>query len=281
MNALPARDYPALEPVDSSDTRPQPPVDLIIDQAGKTFQTARGPMVALAPISLKVARGSFVALIGPSGCGKSTLLRMAAGLEQPDNGAVLIRGKHPEQFRRQGELGIAFQDPALLPWRSVFKNIAFPLQILGRSVRAHTDRIHELIELVGLKGHEDSLPGQLSGGMRQRVAIARSLVSDPSVLLLDEPFGALDQILRRTMNVELQRIWAARQTTTILVTHGIDEAVFLADEVVVMQAKPGRIAEIVKIPFARPRTPELFSHPQFHALCDRLMASLHGEGHAE
>ena len=281
MNALPARDYPALEPVDSSETRPQPPVDLIIDQAGKTFQTARGPMVALAPISLKVARGSFVALIGPSGCGKSTLLRMAAGLEQPDNGAVLIRGKHPEQFRKQGELGIAFQDPALLPWRSVFKNIAFPLQILGRSVRSHTDKIHELIELVGLKGHDDSLPGQLSGGMRQRVAIARSLVSDPSVLLLDEPFGALDQILRRTMNVELQRIWAAHQTTTILVTHGIDEAVFLADEVVVMQAKPGRIAEIIKIPFARPRTPELFSPPDFHALCDRLMNCLHGEGHAE
>ena len=281
MNALPARDYPALEPVDSSELRPQPPVDLIIDQAGKTFETARGPMVALAPISLKVSRGSFVALIGPSGCGKSTLLRMAAGLEQPDNGAVLIRGKHPEQFRKEGELGIAFQDPALLPWRSVFRNIAFPLQILGRSVKAHTDKIHELIELVGLKGYEDSLPGQLSGGMRQRVAIARSLVSDPSVLLLDEPFGALDQILRRTMNVELQRIWAARQTTTILVTHGIDEAVFLADEVVVMQAKPGRIAEIIKIPFARPRTPELFSHPDFHALCDRLMASLHGEGHAQ
>ena len=281
MNALPARDYPALEPVDSRETRPQPPVDLIIDQAGKTFETARGPMVALAPISLKVAKGSFVALIGPSGCGKSTLLRMAAGLEQPDNGAVLIRGKHPEQFRSEGELGIAFQDAALLPWRSVFRNIAFPLQILGRSVKAHTDKIHELIELVGLKGHEDSLPGQLSGGMRQRVAIARSLVSDPSVLLLDEPFGALDQILRRTMNVELQRIWAARQTTTILVTHGIDEAVFLADEVVVMQAKPGRIAEIIKIPYARPRTPELFSHPHFHALCDRLMASLHGEGRAE
>ena len=258
MNALPARDYPALEPVDSRETRPQPPVDLIIDQAGKTFETARGPMVALAPISLKVAKGSFVALIGPSGCGKSTLLRMAAGLEQPDNGAVLIRGKHPEQFRSEGELGITVQDAALLPWRSVFRNIAFPLQILGRS-----------------------LPGQLSGCMRQRVAIARSLVSDPSVLLLDEPFGALDQILRRTMNVELQRIWAARQTTTILVTHGIDEAVFLADEVVVMQAKPGRIAEIIKIPFARPRTPELFSHPHFHALCDRLMASLHGEGHAE
>ena len=193
-------------------------VDLIVDQAGKTFATPRGPFVALAPISLKVARGAFVALIGPSGCGKSTLLRMVAGLEQPDDGAILIRSKHPEQFRKEGELGIAFQDPALLPWRSVFDNIAFPLQILDRPVRAHAARIRGLIELVGLGGHEEALPSQLSGGMRQRVAIARALVSDPSVLLLDEPFGALDQILRRQMNIELQRIWAARQTTTLLVT---------------------------------------------------------------
>jgi len=253
-------------------------VDVIIDQAGKTFATPRGPLVALSPISLKVARGSFVALIGPSGCGKSTLLRMVAGLEQPDDGAVLIRSKHPEQFRKEGELGIAFQDPALLPWRSVFANIAFPLQILGRPVKAQADRIRSLIELVGLKGYEEALPSQLSGGMRQRVAIARALVSDPSVLLLDEPFGALDQILRRQMNVELQRIWAARQTTTLLVTHGIDEAVFLADEVVVMHASPGRIAEIIPVPFARPRLPALFSEPEFHALCDRLTESLHGPG---
>lgn len=254
------------------------PVDLIIDQAGKTYRTAKGPFVALEPISLKIERGSFVALIGPSGCGKSTLLRMIAGLEEPDNGAVLVRGKHPEQFRANGDLGIAFQDPALLPWRSVYANVAFPLQVLGRSVSKHDAKIRELIALVGLSGYEDALPGQLSGGMRQRVAIARALISDPSVMLLDEPFGALDQILRRTMNIELQRIWSSQKTTTILVTHGIDEAVFLADEIVVMHARPGRIAEIVKVPFARPRTPELFSHPDFHALCDRLMKSLHPEG---
>ena len=258
--------------------RPGLPVDLIIDQAGKTYRTARGPFVALEPISLRIERGSFVALIGPSGCGKSTLLRMIAGLEEPDNGAVLVRGKHPEAFRANGDLGIAFQDPALLPWRSVYANVAFPLQVLGRSVSKHDDRIRELIALVGLSGHEDALPGQLSGGMRQRVAIARALISDPSVMLLDEPFGALDQILRRTMNIELQRIWSASRTTTVLVTHGIDEAVFLADEIVVMRARPGRIAEVVKVPFARPRTPDLFAHPEFHALCERLMKSLHPEG---
>ena len=266
--------------INTSPTPPEAAVDLIIDQAGKTFPTPRGPVVALAPISLKVTRGSFVALIGPSGCGKSTLLRMVAGLEQPDDGAILIRSKHPEQFRKEGELGIAFQDPALLPWRSVFANVAFPLQILGRPIKPNNEKIRALLDLVGLKGYEDALPSQLSGGMRQRVAIARSLVSDPSVLLLDEPFGALDQILRRQMNLELQRIWAARQTTTLLVTHGIDEAVFLADEVVVMHAKPGRIAEIIKVPFARPRTPDLFSNPEFHALCDTLTVALHGPGAA-
>ncbi|MGA7328681.1 MAG: ABC transporter ATP-binding protein [Rhodomicrobium sp.] len=254
-------------------------MDLIVDQAGKTFQTAKGPIVALSPVSMKVRRGSFVAVIGPSGCGKSTLLRLVAGLEQPDNGAVLVRGKHPERFRAEGELGIAFQDPALLPWRSVRRNIALPLQVLNRSVRRSEQRIQELIGLVGLEGYEDALPGQLSGGMRQRVAIARALVTEPSVLLLDEPFGALDQILRRTMNVELQRIWAAQQTTTLLVTHGIDEAVFLADEVVVMHSRPGRIAETIPIPFPRPRTPDLFTQPQFHSICDRLMLSLHGGDH--
>jgi NitT/TauT family transport system ATP-binding protein len=273
MNALPARDF------DPSSPGADRSVDLIVDRAGKTFGTARGPVRALEPIDLKVPRGAFVALIGPSGCGKSTLLRMVAGLEQPDDGgAILVRGKHPEQFRKEGELGIAFQDAALLPWRSVTDNIAFPLQILGRPVKPEAARIQSLVELVGLKGYEAARPGQLSGGMRQRVAIARALVTDPSVLLLDEPFGALDQILRRQMNVELQRIWAARQTTTLLVTHGIDEAVFLADTVVVMQAQPGRIAEIIDVPFARPRLPSLFSAPEFHALCDRLTVSLHGEG---
>ena len=253
-------------------------VDLVIDQVGKTFAGPKGPVVALAPVSMKLNRGSFTAVIGPSGCGKSTLLRIIGGLESPDDGAVLIRGKHPERFRAAGELGIAFQDPALLPWRSVRRNIALPLQILGRRVADYDERIDGLIKLVGLAGYEDALPRQLSGGMRQRVANARALVTEPTVLLLDEPFGALDQILRRTMNEELQRIWMNHRATTLLVTHGIDEAVFLADEVAVMHASPGRIAEVVPVPFPRPRAPELMATPEFHAICDALAAALHGQG---
>ena len=249
-------------------------IDLIVDRVAKTFAGPQGPVTALSPTSLKLTRGSLVAVIGPSGCGKSTLLRIIGGLETPDQGTVLIRGKHPEHFRAEGELGIAFQDPALLPWRSVRRNIALPLQVLGRRVADHAAQIDALIQLVGLAGYEEALPGQLSGGMRQRVAIARALVTDPSVLLLDEPFGALDQILRRAMNVELQRIWMRSGATALLVTHGIDEAVFLADEVAVMRAKPGRIAEIIAVPFARPRDPALMAKPEFHEICDHLAALL-------
>jgi NitT/TauT family transport system ATP-binding protein len=249
-------------------------VDLIVDRVAKVFPGPQGPVTALSPTSLKLSRGSFVAVIGPSGCGKSTLLRIIGGLETPDQGAVLIRGKSPEQFRAEGELGIAFQDPALLPWRSVRRNVALPLQVLGRRVADHAGQIDALIQLVGLAGYEDALPSQLSGGMRQRVAIARALVTEPSVLLLDEPFGALDQILRRAMNVELQRIWMKSGATALLVTHGIDEAVFLADEVAVMRAKPGRIAEIIPVPFPRPRDPALMTTPEFHEICDHLAALL-------
>jgi NitT/TauT family transport system ATP-binding protein len=188
------------------------PMDVGIDHVSKTFRGVQGSIIALSEIKLDLARGSFVAVIGPSGCGKSTLLRIVAGLEHADSGGVLIREEPPERFRARGELGIAFQDPALLPWRSVQRNVAFPLQVLGRSVRAYQSRIQELIDLVGLNGYERALPGQLSGGMRQRVAIARALITAPSVLLLDEPFGALDQILRRTMNLELQRIWMTRRS---------------------------------------------------------------------
>lgn len=242
----------------------------------RTFKVEGRDIPALRNVALDCEPGSFTALVGPSGCGKSTLLRIIAGLERPDRGAVSIGGAAPFEKCREGALGVAFQDPALLPWRTVRDNIALPLQVLGRSPRNQASRIDELIDLVGLKGFEDARPGQLSGGMRQRVAIARTLVTEPSVLLLDEPFGALDQILRRSMNLELQRIWLESRPTTVLVTHGIDEALFLANRIVVMQRNPGRIACTIEVPFARPRRSELFAAPEFHRLEDEVADHLFG-----
>ncbi|MHC0053632.1 ABC transporter ATP-binding protein [Actibacterium sp. D379-3] len=252
------------------------PDGISLSGIGKTF-TGRGRTVeALRGVDLSCAPGSFTALIGPSGCGKSTVMRIALGLEAPDTGAVRIAGDTPQAAARAGLTGVAFQDAALLPWRSVRRNVEVPLAVLGRRPAQHRERVQALIDLVGLNGYEDSLPGELSGGMRQRVSIARALVTHPQVLFMDEPFGALDQILRRQMNVELQRVWAETGSTALLVTHGIDEAVFLADRVVVMHADPGRIVDVIDVPFARPRAPALFSDPAFHALCDRIARVLHG-----
>ncbi|MEY3618068.1 MAG: hypothetical protein RL726_766 [Actinomycetota bacterium] len=241
----------------------------------RTFELDGDVVHALSDVSLSAPVGSFIALIGPSGCGKSTLLRLWAGLDAPNAGTLSIGGRSPSEMRRANRLGVAFQDPALLPWRSVVKNVALPLQVAGQSVRDHEQRIAELIELVGLSAFVNALPGQLSGGMRQRAAIARALVTEPDLLLLDEPFGALDEILRRTMNLELQRIWSDRRPTTVLVTHSIEEAAFLADRVAVMSARPGRIIEIADVPFERPRQPELMRTPEFHALADHLSDLLH------
>lgn len=242
----------------------------------KTFQGRGKTVEALRDISLNCPAGSFTAIIGPSGCGKSTIMRIALGLETAGSGTVLINGETPAVATRAGHTGVAFQDAALLPWRSVSRNIEVPLEVIGRQRSAHGDRIQEMIDLVGLKGFEKSLPGELSGGMRQRVAIARSLVTEPRVLFMDEPFGALDQILRRQMNVELQRIWQEIGSTALLVTHGIDEAVFLADRIVVMHADPGRIVDVIEVPFARPRLPALFSAADFHQLSDHIAGVLHG-----
>ncbi|WP_319567480.1 ABC transporter ATP-binding protein [Cohaesibacter marisflavi] len=249
---------------------------ITINQVSRSF-TGRGTLVqALCDVSLDCPEGSFTALIGPSGCGKSTLLRLALGLDAPDSGQVLISGMTPQAAAKSGKTGVAFQDAALMPWRTVEDNILLPLDVLGRKRSAYHDEVAKLVKLVGLDGFEKALPGELSGGMRQRAAIARALVTRPEILFLDEPFGALDQILRRQMNVELQRIWMESNATTLLVTHGIDEAIFLADRVVVMQSKPGRISRIIDVPFDRPRTPDLFAHPTFHALEKEIAEALDG-----
>ena len=250
------------------------PRDLVLADIVKAYRVAGERLPVLEGLSLACAAGSFTALIGPSGCGKSTLLRLALGLEGQDSGTVAIGGLPPAEVAAKGEIGVAFQDPALLPWRTVAGNVALPLDVLGRT--AEPDRIAGLLRLVGLEGFAAARPAQLSGGMRQRVAIARALVTDPTVLFLDEPFGALDQILRRQMNLELQRIWSESPATTLLVTHGIDEAVFLADSVVVLRGRPGRIVERMAVPFPRPRAASLFREPAFHELCDHIALRLQG-----
>lgn len=232
----------------------------------------RSEVLALSDISLDVKSGEFVAILGPSGCGKSTILRMIGALEAPSAGTVSVLGTSPQDCTANHLLGIAFQDHALLPWLSVAENVALPYRLAHRA-RDHK-RIRRLIDLVGLAGFEKARPKQLSGGMRQRVAIARALLLDPEVLLLDEPFGALDAVTRRQMNVELQRIWSDRRTTTILVTHSVEEAVFLADRVIVMTGRPGSILREVPIAFERPRHPDVMREPKFHHLVDELTEAL-------
>ncbi len=228
------------------------------------FPSAGGPVRALEGVTLQVERGELIALIGPSGCGKSTLLRLIADVLQPTGGTIEVRGGPPMRARLAREFGFVFQHPGLLLWRDALANVRLPLEVGGwgrRHVPPH--RPEELLELVGLKGFEQAYPRQLSGGMQQRVSIARALVTGPPILLMDEPFGALDEITRDHLNQELLRIWAATGTTIIFVTHSIPEAVYLSSRIFVFTQRPGRVLEEVRIDLPSPREPAVKDTPEF------------------
>lgn len=243
--------------------------EVVCTAVAKSFPTPAEPLVVLEPLNLSLQAGSVTALVGPSGCGKSTLLRIIAGLEQPDpGGRVSIDGDEPLTVCRRGELAIAFQDASLLPWRTTASNVALA-QRLARQPVDH-NRITELLHTVGLAGFEKVRPAQLSGGMRQRAAIARCLITEPRLLLLDEPFGAVDELTRRRLNIELPPLWSSAVTTTLLVTHSISEAVLLADRVLVMSARPGTIIADLPVDLERPRRMEQMHSRRFSDLVDRI-----------
>lgn len=235
-------------------------------------KTYPGGVEALAPLSLSFAAGKTTALVGPSGCGKSTVLRLIAGLEEPSHGQVTIGGRPPSETLRRAELSIAFQDPSLLPWRTVRQNIALALRLAHR--RRNREHIDRLINVVGLSGFGDTRPAALSGGMRQRAAIARALSTEPELLLLDEPFGAVDELTRAQLAQDLPWIWEARGTTTLLVTHSVSEAVQLSDRVIVFSPRPAKLVATIAVGLPRPRGPEIQKDPAFRACTDRVFEAL-------
>ncbi len=245
----------------------------------KWYGTRDQPVHALAPTDLAVAEGEFLVLLGPSGCGKTTMLRMIGGLVEPTSGEIAIEGHSlwrggQRQARALQDLGMVFQDANLFPWMTIAENIALPLELKGVPKAQRMRRAEELMALVGIAGFGKRWPRELSGGMRQRAAIARALSYDPRILLMDEPFGALDAMTRETMNLELQRIWLETKKTVVLVTHSIAEAVFLGDRVMLLSPRPGRVDQVLKVPFARPRAPDLQSGAEFQAIVRSLRQRL-------
>lgn len=253
----------------------QPGAPIIdVQNVSKQFGAAGAGVAALKNVSLSIQAGEFVSLIGPSGCGKSTLLRLIGDLLQPSDGRLLIRGKTPEQARKDREYGIVFQSPVLYDWRTVRRNVELPLEVMRTPKAERERRSSEMLDLVGLRDFQDRFPWQLSGGMQQRVSIARALSFSPAILLMDEPFGALDEMTRDRLNLELLNIWARTNTTIIFVTHSIAEAVFLSTRVVVMTPRPGKIEKIIAVDLPRPRGVDTRELPRFFELVTEVRECL-------
>jgi NitT/TauT family transport system ATP-binding protein len=244
-----------------------------------TFVTADGPVSALSGINLDVGRGEFVSLIGPSGCGKTTLLRVIADLEQPTAGTIGVNGVTPHQAREARAYGYVFQAAALYPWRNIARNVALPLEIMGLDRATRNERVRENLELVNLTGFERKFPWQLSGGMQQRVSIARALAVRPELLLMDEPFGALDEIVRDHLNEQLLQLWAKTNKTVIFVTHSIPEAVFLSTRIVVMSPRPGKVQDVIDSTLPLARNLDVRETPEFLAIAHRVREGLRA-GHS-
>ena len=247
-----------------------------IQKLSKVF--GRGNLTALRDISFEVERGEFISLIGPSGCGKSTLLRIVGDIIEPSTGAVTVNGKPARRARLDRDYGIVFQSPVLYDWRTVTRNISLPLEMLGWDRGRRAKRVKEMLQLVELEGFENHHPWQLSGGMQQRVSLARAFSFSPALLLMDEPFGALDEMTRERLNMELLQIWSEIGSTVIFVTHSIQEAVFLSTRVAVMSARPGRIAGIVPVDLPQPRTAATREEPRFFELVTQVREQLHAAG---
>ncbi|MCA0846937.1 ABC transporter ATP-binding protein [Salipiger thiooxidans] len=244
-----------------------------------TFETNDGPVHALRDVNLEVGKGDFVSFIGPSGCGKTTFLRVMADLEQPTSGTVLVNGVTPEEARKARAYGYVFQAAGLYPWRTIGGNIRLPLEIMGYDKRVQAERVKEVLALVDLAGFEKKYPWQLSGGMQQRASIARALAFEADILLMDEPFGALDEIVRDHLNEQLLALWARTQKTICFVTHSIPEAVYLSTRIVVMSPRPGRITDVIESTLPRERPLDIRDTPEFLEIAHRVREGLRA-GHA-
>jgi NitT/TauT family transport system ATP-binding protein len=244
-----------------------------------TFQTADGPVQALSNVNLTIGKGEFVSFIGPSGCGKTTFLRVVADLESPTAGEIRVNGMSPEDARKARSYGYVFQAAGLYPWRTIEKNVALPLEIMGYSAAERRERIARTLELVNLTGFEKKFPWQLSGGMQQRASIARALAFDADLLLMDEPFGALDEIVRDHLNEQLLKLWARTDKTICFVTHSIPEAVYLSTKIVVMSPRPGRVTDVIESTLPKERPLDIRETPEFLAIAARVRDGLRA-GHS-